>query len=269
MRKYQAETAIKSIVSSLHTLWPAALAEWDALEADHAVTLHYHNLNVGKTAPQVSSGNPGTVVRPGFNPRMQYLDDLLPEPVSLILFAREFSMHTLLTPAFYHLSRLNPTADWDLLHQNAIVRSMAFNQQLLVSGKRSARWSLLQLEDQAVLYRIIAVRDRLVEMMIKGGMGLIPRGQRLVQAMCCKRATKDIIQRIGYDALKSKDLLAEMLEHADGSYLGEAGGCDDCVQTWKEGIMRIREELWSLNVSLCGAGPCPAGYEALVSPHVF
>ncbi|KAJ7113665.1 hypothetical protein C8R43DRAFT_128786 [Mycena crocata] len=87
----------------------------------------------------------------------QYLDDALPEPVAIIKLAQEFNIPSLLPAAFYALSCVRPTANYDTFH-SPLARLLPDAAQQLTNLKRSARWPLLTSAD---LLRLARGQDRM------------------------------------------------------------------------------------------------------------
>ncbi|KAG9310780.1 hypothetical protein JVU11DRAFT_8629 [Chiua virens] len=137
-RKYGIDRMDTEVRAHLESDWPQTLHEWDKLEK--AVETMETELGHRKFKMNPVTGPP---------PR-RLLDDYFPEPASAIRLARRFEIPRILPAAFYHLSRLEISDDWE--------KNRA-NPSYLSTTKRNARWGLLDTEDfRCLLYGRAAFR---------------------------------------------------------------------------------------------------------------
>ncbi|TBU47700.1 hypothetical protein BD309DRAFT_951203 [Dichomitus squalens] len=123
--KYCLQSLHDHLVKQVVSDWPTTLHEWDILQGEISAIL-----KTPSTAAHHLYGD---------HPEDKALADLIPEPVSAILFAQEFGCSEILPAAFYQLSRIKVQHDWTLRSDP--------------DGKRVAlaRWSLLD-KDNLVRY---------------------------------------------------------------------------------------------------------------------
>ncbi|KAI0783321.1 hypothetical protein C8Q75DRAFT_441707 [Abortiporus biennis] len=122
--KYECEAIRSRIVENLEADWPQTLAQWDARCNETVIVRSEHaQQNTGKI-------------------NGLYLDDRLPEPASAIRIASDYSIPSILPPAFYQLALLSTDADWDKYRAN-----LRGEGRHLRFGARTARWSLLDKRD--------------------------------------------------------------------------------------------------------------------------
>ncbi|PIL28619.1 hypothetical protein GSI_08661 [Ganoderma sinense ZZ0214-1] len=103
--KYFLEPLRKRLVSYVVAEWPTTLREWDIQQAE---------INAIKDTIFSVTTVDGKEVDPD-----QLLSDRIPEPVSAIVFAREFGCTQILHAAFYRLLQINFKADWSLRARRA------------------------------------------------------------------------------------------------------------------------------------------------------
>ncbi|KAH8108788.1 hypothetical protein DFH11DRAFT_1473218, partial [Phellopilus nigrolimitatus] len=130
--KYQMSSIRDRIVQHIEADWPLTLEEWDRFEEEID-----RKRNFLRSSPDVSDASARTS-----------LDQILPEPVSAIQFAKRHSVPRILPAAFYHLSRMAKADDWDAVRSDA---------QLHNYSDPTARWKLLTLEEHKVLDRGIRI----------------------------------------------------------------------------------------------------------------
>nr|VWP02255.1 N/A [Ganoderma boninense] len=103
--KYLLESLRKRLVSYVVAEWPTTLREWDIQQAE---------INAIKDTMFSVTTVDGKEVDPG-----QLLSDRIPEPVSAIVFAREFCCPQILPATFYRLLQISFKADWSLRSRRA------------------------------------------------------------------------------------------------------------------------------------------------------
>ncbi|RDX52335.1 hypothetical protein OH76DRAFT_1345701 [Lentinus brumalis] len=115
--KYLIEPLRDHLVKQVPAAWPTTLKEWDRFDDEISA--------IRKDVPQ--------------NPPTEHtisVCDLIPEPVSAILFAQEFGCPEILPAAFYQLSRIKYTDNWDDQGKRRVYPTVP-----------QARWSLLEKEN--------------------------------------------------------------------------------------------------------------------------
>ncbi|KAJ7355633.1 hypothetical protein DFH08DRAFT_933480 [Mycena albidolilacea] len=179
--------------------------------------------------------------RPRQRPRRQiagqYLDDLFPEPASIIRLAREFNIPELLPAAFYALSLISPSADYAALH--ARLRPDRATAQL-ARGGRSARWALLAPAD---LLSLAKGQDQL-----RSHKTLTRAFETHAHAPACSAgwdvllgALRELLERMN-DVLGALTYLR--LYVADQEKAGTARICPSCVKEVYNMIDALRLRIW-------------------------
>ncbi|KAJ6581148.1 hypothetical protein B0H19DRAFT_1060806 [Mycena capillaripes] len=127
-RKYQISHLAASVIYQLKFEWPTSLSIWEE-----------HETRIRKLGIAHANAPQGQI-------NGQYLDDRFPEPASIINIAREFGIPELLPVAFYTLSLISPSVNYDTFHAPAawLLPECAAR---LARGTRSARWTLLSPAD--------------------------------------------------------------------------------------------------------------------------
>ncbi|KAJ7456596.1 hypothetical protein FB451DRAFT_1564590 [Mycena latifolia] len=220
--KYKIALLRDCIFAQLKTEWPATLAEWDAREA-HIAALRQQHVDA----------------RPSGRVHNMYLDDRLPEPVSIIRIARANGLQQLLPATYYDLARRDPRADWDAFH-GVGTRHLPENERMLAEGMRSARWSDLSAQD---LLAFAAAKERQFKC-LRDLLGLISKSP-LVHPPCTVARDKLVDSTLEAAALTRDPLFAVQwaCKHAS-----TAGMCQSCIIRTIHTFTSCRECYWR---SLC------------------
>ncbi|KAJ7284050.1 hypothetical protein C8J57DRAFT_1053191 [Mycena rebaudengoi] len=205
--KYEMDTLRTRIVTQIEADWPSTLAEWDRLETE-----------IGSLAIFDDDG--------------VCLDRRLPEPGAAISLAMDYRITKILPAAFYHLSRLSTTADWDA------------DPNGLDEDARTARWSFLHATELKLLLKVretIANFEQLA----------MPAPSK----SCSTNAACDYAWEVAHLRwISAKDPLYAMQEFVESRPLG--GPCKYCWATGKEPIRKHRGELWD-EIYDCIQEHCP------------
>ncbi|KAA1475941.1 hypothetical protein DENSPDRAFT_826677 [Dentipellis sp. KUC8613] len=130
--KFQIDALREHIVAQLVSDWPGSLRQWDKLESEIQA-----REKAAESDIFYDTDDPD-------------IDDQYPEPAAAIRLARDFDIPEILSPAFYHLSRINIEHDWDasrgLDRHGKPTRVASYH-------RRTARWDLLEKEDYVSVLR--------------------------------------------------------------------------------------------------------------------
>ncbi|KAM5546276.1 hypothetical protein V8D89_000402 [Ganoderma adspersum] len=138
--KYLLEPLRKQLISYVVGEWPTTLREWDIQQAE---------INAIKQTIFSVTTVDGEKVDPG-----QLLSDRIPEPVSAIVFAREFGCTKILPATFYRLLQISFKADWSLREsQPAVATDGDEDDDDEYAYAPLARWSLLDKDDLTLYVR--------------------------------------------------------------------------------------------------------------------
>ncbi|TFY61520.1 hypothetical protein EVG20_g7022 [Dentipellis fragilis] len=221
--KYQVEALRKLIVEQLEADWPQTLSKWDqVLDSDRC-------MDTGDA----------------------YLDDLLPEPASAIRLARDFDIPTILGPAFYHLSRIDISRDWDnyrALDARGRQKRAWLPRDSDAHRVRTARWSLLGKEDYISLLRgryFLREAAELVVVMLRLP-SAIQGEPHLCSADCNSRMYSKALNIRHQELLASTDILHDLQLAANEEWLnkGRAVLCSRCHSSIITILSRYRQNVW-------------------------
>ncbi|KAH8105327.1 hypothetical protein BXZ70DRAFT_1004837 [Cristinia sonorae] len=120
--------------------WPQSLAEWDAADRKFR--------SIATNMVETNGAIPG-----------RYAEDNFPEAASAIRLAQDVDLPEIIPAAFYHLSRIPVSHDWDARRRPTSHRSSRY----LAPASRSAKWNLLT---SAGFRRILHGREKILEFMV-------------------------------------------------------------------------------------------------------
>ncbi|KAI0685438.1 hypothetical protein C8T65DRAFT_712639 [Cerioporus squamosus] len=220
--KYLIEPLRDRLIKQVPTDWPTTLQEWDRFDAEISA---------------IQKGD-------------KTVCDLIPEPVSAILFAQEFDCPRMLPAAFYQLSRINyahvwqnadrprlakvPVARWSLLDKDNLVRCMHGFQKL-----DDYRLHVLHLLSPECCPQEAWFYQEEYEA-VKANSSCFAFLNQLILVVWDKRRSE--CQR---DPLR---LLSDCLDYLQFPELSREhfpnGLCDHCVKSFRETIPEERRKLW-------------------------
>ena len=137
--KYQLKTRNISLRKFFISAWPQSLADWDISE---------HNFEA--LVEDISRDKPIS---------RRYAEDDFPEAATAIRLAQDVDVSEILPAAFYHLSRIPVSHNWDARRQLSPTRSPRY----FPPGSRSAKWDHLSTED---LLQLLHGRQKIQEFMV-------------------------------------------------------------------------------------------------------
>lgn len=223
--KYQIDVIINQLVSRIEADWPLTLQEWDRYEIV--------SRNVWKTG-----SFPCTWPR-----------EMLPEPVTAIKLAQRLGIKSVLPAAFYDLTRIRYSDDWD----------QCVKEKEFCVHRKGARWKLLTAADHMQLG---LVRDASISLL--RNLGLVAgvcRDREHPQA--CTGLTRNLfpawisaISRL-QDRISSnvdRDTLRKLREPLEkGIFQPEfpTDFCNVCAGSVIEQLRLRREETWSAITKTC------------------
>lgn len=218
-RKYQISSLAAKIIAQLKFEWPTSLSIYDK-----------HETRVRNASIAHASAPDGQIAG-------QYLDDLFPEPASIIRLAREFNIPELLPAAFYALSLISPSADYTALH--ARLRPDRATAQL-ARGGRSARWALLAPAD---LLSLAKGQDQL-----RSHKTLTRAFETHTHAPACSAGWDVLLGALRELLERTNDVLGALtylrLYVADQEKAGTARICPSCVEEVYSMIDALRLRIW-------------------------
>lgn len=135
--KYEMESIRRCVSSVLKESWPETFTQWSRLREEQILLKHRHLERAGDN----------------FLLDGKSLDDSLPEPASAIRLAQDFDIHSILPSAYYALASIPVSHDWDEVRSHSA-------ESLHSTTFRTARWSLLRVED---LRRLLRGRETLIQ----------------------------------------------------------------------------------------------------------
>ncbi|KAA1475924.1 hypothetical protein DENSPDRAFT_806439 [Dentipellis sp. KUC8613] len=224
--KYQVETLRNLIVERLEADWPQTLGKWD--HAEEAARQAVLPVDLDKDA---------------------YPDDLHPEPASAIRLARDFDIPTILGPAFYHLSRIDISQDWDkyrALDVNGRQKRACLPRD--AHRVRTTRWNLLEKEDYISLLRGRYLLREAVENAID--MLRVPSAiqdePHLCSADCNARMYSKALTIRRLELLASNDILREHRQDDNEEWLNKCWNtlCPRCRSSIVMILDRCRQNVW-------------------------
>ena len=236
--KYLLEPLCKRLVTQVVQDWPTTLREWDIHQAEiHATGEACLNFRVDDDP--VADGPP--------------LSDVIPEPVSAIVFAQEFGCPEILPAAFYRLLQIYFNDDWSLRasdsHSETGVRPAA-----RYSSRALARWGMLD-------------RDNLARYVhgLHAAEAYIPDARRFVYQDCVPRVWEGepdspcyeyvsnmfhvVRQRRGIQGgrdplLWLRDCLHDYVGCPELEERYPKGLCEDCCSAVVSEVPRERQRVW-------------------------
>ena len=131
--KYQMDTLRERLVSVVRADWPETLEDWVRYRAELSAIKRMHK----------ASDPTGFTIDRGL------IEDHLPEPASLVRFARDFDVPAVLPIAYYTLAGLSRYTDWDTIHAGQPLVAIGPGDRTL-----SARWPLLDTLDLKIIMRL-------------------------------------------------------------------------------------------------------------------
>lgn len=221
--KYQIDVIINQLVSHIEADWPLTLQEWDRYEIV--------SQNIWKTGSFPST----------------WPKEMLPEPVTAIKLAQRLGIKSVLPAAFYDLTRIQYSDDWD----------QCVGEKEFCVHRKGARWKLLTAADHMQLG---LVRDASISLLRDLGLsaGLcrdrehpctgLTRKLFPVWLTAVSRLQENILSDVDRDTLRK---LREPLEK--GIFQPEFPNdfCTVCAGSVIDQLRLRREETWSAITRTC------------------
>jgi len=207
------------IIHFLEQEWPTSVISWDQRES------HFNTL--ASLHPPADAGG----IHEG-----PYLDDLLPEPASIVRLARTHNIPSILPAALYELSRTDPNADYMKLHTQPYRQSIP-SLQMLSACVRSALWTALSNEEHMYIHRGQDAMQRLL-------LHFFENLPRLCFQPVCIQGRIQLRAQIWSDSIKRRDVLSALQSMRDGRYMIAHGVCSKCTLQTIEAITKIRQVIF-------------------------
>lgn len=189
--KYHLDVVKNEIVSRLSADWPKDLEQWDLADVCGEFYIHAGHFICLKDWPE----------------------DLLPEPISAALLAKEGRVTGILTSVFYDMYRVKRDSDWD---KGTHVVSYFF---------KGARWSLATTEQMPSIF-----------INLEGNCETADECQPLLTN---KR------NEVTSEVWRTRDPIAVLRQLRHWSSEGSSGLCGSCEEMVFTGTGRARDSIWS------------------------
>lgn len=243
--KYCLQPLHDHLVKQVTSDWPKTLHEWDVFQGEIAALW-----KLALTAPNPPFGG---------LPTDGAFSDLIPEPVSAILFAQEFGCPEILPAAFYQLARTSVKADWRLRNHPSA------DAELNRVAKRDplARWTMLGPDNLLRCLRgfqeldeyFPPIRTFLCERCRPsedneeaehdvGGAGCYAFMHRMISTVgTARRGSKRDPIALPLQCVELRDEADSITKRYGGR--GGEGLCADCWDVFEEQALVEREKLWN------------------------
>ena len=211
--KYVADDIECMIEYQIRQDWPKSVHEWDAFE-NRAVQMYRMHQQRNCDGPW---------------------DTLVPEPASYIRLARIAKVieRTRIAGAFYQLSRMKVTNDWET---KSIVGGPKDPTPTQLAKMRRAMWSILSKDE---LRRMERGKKKLASHVAKFARTL--PNEMAIDIECAKGWNM-----VAAKLVKSDDILADLLEFCSAETTElRIHMCDRCLWKVSRGIKEKRKEIWA------------------------
>jgi hypothetical protein len=203
------------IIHFLEQEWPKSLSLWDQRESHLFALVNQH----------LPSGAGGIHDGP-------YLDDLLPEPASIVRLSRIHNIPSILPVALFELSRIDREANYIKLHTQPHRQSIQ-SVNMLSAGVRSALWQTLSNEDHMCIHRGQDAMQRLLLQFFEKASGLC-------LLLTCIQGRMQLRTQVWAESIKRRDVLSALQSFRDGHWMVAHGVCSQCTLHVMEAITRMR-----------------------------
>jgi len=203
------------MVKRLYNIWPPTLSAWDSTDA--------YIFASAQEYPRMGENSHGMTMR-------LFHDDAFPEPVSAICLGRLYDILNILPAALYHLSRIDPSSDYDKMHMEP-TRSDTDSQQRLNAGLRSARWAFLTIKDH---YALAGFKDYVQHCLTKLMAESTPH-------LTCQSGMEKVYLDIVRSSMATRDVLRELkIGFDEPRHI-----CGSCIMHGKRVTSSMRMDIWA------------------------
>ncbi|KLO13609.1 hypothetical protein SCHPADRAFT_873886 [Schizopora paradoxa] len=210
--KYELDAIKNAIVSRMSTDWPKSLEEWDTIDAN------------------------GALFEGNFIRRSDWPEELIPEPISAAILAKEGKITDIMAATFYDVYRSYRFINWDNPGPTGVDTSYSH---------KGARWALATPEHLRKLLLIQEIIDRTLAqnspfVFLQGAVGEGIEGCQTAH-ICQPLVAKKAFEVVG-DIWDSRDplaLLRQFIDWSNGSIL-----CPFCKAEILDQASVTRTEIW-------------------------
>jgi len=226
--KYQLDSLSFPLRRFFSSAWPLSLEEWD--DTEQKFDLLAAGIMEHSTIPK------------------RYAEDDFPEAASAIRLALDVSLPEILPAAFYHLSRVPVSHNWDTRRRASSPRSSRY----FTPATRSAKWDLLTTSD---LIRVLHGREKIQEFMVDNWANSVIVACHASCSEPSRECLKHYHALTSLHAMLSEDeeacndplrLLLRRFSQPIATIQERFGICKTCAESSWRISMAKRAELWDL-----------------------